>query len=275
MLDIDFLPPEYHQRRTQRHAKPWRHVIVVVTLLVVAALASAQRLQRNRVQTELAVVAPLYDKLLADQKRLSDLKTRLSAVRRNAALLTYLRHPWPRTRLLATLLDPLPDGVRLEQCVVAREAVPPPTEIGESARPRASSEQNDASKIAGAERDLNRLREEYDKTRTVIRFHGSADNAELLHAYIGQLTKKPLFVRAELESLETVGTGEKALVRFRGVVVVRPGYGQPGARASAEAPMPASDARADRTTFAPPHVTLAEHRPPDPAAPQPHRISAD
>lgn len=235
MLDIDFLPSEYHQRRTQRHAKPWRHVIVVATLLVVAGLASAQRSQRNRVQSELAAVAPLYDKLLADQKRLGELKTRLGVLRHDAALLAYLRHPWPRTRLLAVLLDPLPEGVRLEQCAVAREPLPTQPPAGDDARPRASSESKDTSKLAGAERDLNRLREEYDKTQTVIRFHGSADDAESLHAYIAQLTKKPLFVRAELESLETIGTGEKARVRFRGVVVVRPCYGQPGSRSLAEA----------------------------------------
>jgi len=235
MLDIDFLPPEYHQRRTQRHAKPWRHVIVVVALLVVAALASVQRVQRNRVQSELSVVVPLYDKLLADQKRLGELKTRLGGLRHDAALLAYLRHPWPKTRLLATLLDPLPEGVRLEQCTVARETPPPLPSPGDETRPRTSSEPKDLSKLAGAERDLHRLREEYDKTRTIIRFHGSADNAEVLHTYIGHLTKKPLFVRAELESLETVGTGETARARFRGVAVVRPCYGQPGARVSAEA----------------------------------------
>ncbi len=235
MLDIDFLPPEYHQRRTQRHAKPWRHVIVVVALLVVAALASAQRVQRNRVQSELAVVVPLYDKLLADQKRLGELKTRLNGLRHDAALLAYLQHPWPKTRILTALLDPLPAGVRLEQCTVTRETPPQQPAVGDETRPRTSSEPKDAAKLAGAERDLHRLREEYDKTRTVLRFHGSADNAELLHAYIGQLTKNRLFVRAELESLETVGTGEKALARFRGVVIVHPCYGQPGARVSAEA----------------------------------------
>lgn len=247
MLDIDFLPSEYHQRRTQRHAKPWRHVVVVATLLVVAGLASAQRSQRNRVQSELAAVTPLYEKLLADQKHLGELKARLGGLRHDAALLTYLRHPWPKTRLLATLLDPLPEGVRLEQCAVAREALPTQPPTGDDARPRASSEPKEASKLAGAERDLNRLREEYDKTQTVIRFHGSADDAEVLHAYIAQLTRKPLFVRAELESLETVGSGEKARVRFRGVVVVRLCYGQPGSRALAEA---AAAAPTERRTLA-------------------------
>lgn len=240
MLDIDFLPSEYHQRRTQRHAKPWRHVVVVTSLLIVAGLASTQRLQRNRVQTELAVFSPLYEKLLADQKNLGELKTRLDGLRHHAVLLTYLRHPWPKTRLLATLLDPLPEGIRLEQCAVARESMPIQASAGDEARPQNSSEPKDVSKLVGAERDLNRLRDEYGKTQTVIRFHGSADNAELLHDYIAQLTRKPLFARAELESLETTSSGEKARVRFRGVVVVRPGYGQPGARGLAEAPPSAS-----------------------------------
>ena len=233
MLQIDFLPQEYRQRHARRNVKPWRHIVVVAVLCAVAGLASVQRIQRQRVQRELTLVSPLYEQVIGQQKRLADVQTQLRRAKDEANVYAYLRHPWPKTQLLAAVLKSVPTEVRIEQLGIVREAIVTATPAGlPETRPRSNATPEDQTKLSPDERDLRRLRAEYDKLRTVIHLSGSTSDSASLHAYFAELGRLPLFAKAEIESLETTEIRGAATVRFRATVCVRNGYGQAGGPAA-------------------------------------------
>lgn len=228
MLQIDFLPQEYRQRQARHRVKPWRHIAVVVVLCIVAGLASLQRIERQRVRRELSFVTPIYEQVVGQQKRLTEMQAELRRAQNEADVYAYLKHPWPKTQLLAAVLKPAPGEVHIDQLNIVREAVATATPAGmPESRPR-NAGPDEQSKLSPTERDLRRLRGEYDKLRTVIRLSGSTSDSAGLHAYFAELNRLPLFAKAEVESLETIEVKGTTTVRFRAAIFVRAGYGQTG-----------------------------------------------
>jgi Tfp pilus assembly protein PilN len=228
MQNIDFLPQEYRQRRARRHGQSGRIVAIAGIGALIVAAAFGQRYQRRQADDEMATVAPVYDTAVAQQQQLDGLQSQLQTARAAAELYAYLRHPWPRTQLLAALLGPLPAEIGLDQVQIVREtapAVPVANVEGSPAGNRPNAE-TDLAKLLPAQRDLRQLRDELDKMRTVIHLSGTTSDTGQLHGYLHALGRSDLFAKAELDSLESAeGSGAS---RFRATLVVRPGYGQPG-----------------------------------------------
>ena len=121
MPDIDFLPPEYRQRVRQRQSQSWRIVVAAAMIGLVAAAAMTQHYRWRRVRADLADVTPAYVAAVTMQDRLAEVQKQLEQARACAELYTYLRHPWPRTQLLAAMVRPLPDEISLQQVQIVRE----------------------------------------------------------------------------------------------------------------------------------------------------------
>jgi Tfp pilus assembly protein PilN len=228
MQDIDFLPLEYRQQHARRRWQPWRVAVVAVFLALLVLAVLTQFRQRWKAEGDLAAILPLYDEAMRQKGRLAEIHSQLQAAKSQADLSTYLRHPWPRTQLLAAVLDPLPDAVVLRQFHVAHE-----TAIGQSAaaqRPGTDKKTDDekASKLPAAQRDLKRLREELDTSKTLVRIAGTAKASDVLHRYLADLAKSDLFSKVELRSIERTEGNAATALRFQATLIVRPGYGQPG-----------------------------------------------
>jgi Tfp pilus assembly protein PilN len=231
MLDIDFLPQEM-QRRQARRDSSLRPVLVGAAIIaIVGAAAIVQHRQTREARQALAAVEPFYEQAVAQQQQLVETKKQVEKLRHEAELYTYLKHPWPRTQLLAAVLLPLPAAVRLEQLQVVREAASPSGQPETRARGDRPSDEEQA-KLMPVQRDLRRLREEYDKTQAVVRLSGSTSDSAALHQYLAELGRNGLFVRAELDAIESLEVKGVPTARFRATLFVRPGYGQPGARAT-------------------------------------------
>jgi hypothetical protein len=229
MQDIDFLPVEYRQRDASRQVKPWRIVIVTVFVLLLSATAYLQFRQRRSVEKDLAVVESLYDQAEHENVREADSRAKLQAAQSDASLYTFLRHPWPRTQLLSAVTMPLPKELAISQIQIGSEAVTEaaPTEVHSRADRKAEEEK--AKKLPPSQRDLKRLHDEYDKMQTLVRIAGVATDAGALHRYLTALNRADLFLKAELRSIEGAeSTSGKSQLRFQAVLVVRPGFGQPG-----------------------------------------------
>jgi len=231
MQDIDFLPAEYFQRRARRQARPWRIAVVTLVAALAAGAAAGQYLQRQRLQAELDALLPAYQLATAQQQRLAQLQARLHSGQQTAELLAYLQHPWPRTQILRALVDGLPEQVVFEQLRIGRQK----RSVQQSAesRPSSAEQKEDLSKLPPAQRDLRALREECDTTEVYVRIVGAASDSAALYAWLATLGKHRLIARTELVSIEIAGQTDSKLMRFEAVVVLVPGYGQPGS------PMPA------------------------------------
>jgi Tfp pilus assembly protein PilN len=226
MPDIDFLPAEYRQKHARRRVQPWRVVVVAAFVGLVACAALAQRRQHLSAQSELAAVLPLYDASVSENSRLGVLQTQLLTARGDAELCAYLRHPWPVTQLLSAVVRDLPKEITLSQLHVGREVRL--NQPGTEPPPPVEKKDDKDKKLPRAQRDLNRLREECDKSQTVMRIAGTAGHSGALHRYLAALGGNDLFTKAELRSVESAGPKQDTALKFQIVLLVQPGYGQPG-----------------------------------------------
>ena len=121
MIDIDFLPIQYHQKNAYRHAKPWQIIVVTSFLGLVVLVTISQYVHRRFVERELANLTPAYDMALGQMQQLANVQTQLKQMEKEAELITYLHHPWPRSQLLSALLSRLPEEITLQQLQITRE----------------------------------------------------------------------------------------------------------------------------------------------------------
>jgi hypothetical protein len=229
MQDIDFLPIEYRQKYSRRQSQPWQIVVAVAIAGLVAAAAVAQQCHRYRVRKDEAAIAKAYETATIQQSRLAEAQKQAKAANSAAELYTYLKHPWPRTQLLAALVAPLPDSITLQQIQITREA--PPGSQARDARTPADRKADDEriKTLDPAGRDLATLSSRLDPLQTVVVLIGSATDAASLYKYIGELDATDIFDKADLDSFNNLDTAHGGgMLQFRAVLSVQPGYGQPG-----------------------------------------------
>jgi len=223
--DVDFLPAEYRQNddRRRRHAR--RVLVALGALAIIAALAWSQDRQSGRLAAELAAREPARAAAAQTEDALAELQSQLQLAQADADLLTYLRHPWPRTRILAAILRPLTDEITFEELSIHRELEAGRKFAERRFRATEESEQEPANGMPAAG-DLEELREEFDAGQTIVTVTGVTAESAALHQYLDALGQDALFVKSQLQSIEA-DADDPARIRFRATLVVRPGYGQP------------------------------------------------
>ena len=229
MQEIEFLPLEYREKHARRQSRPWQIFAAMAIVGLMAAAASVQYELRHELRSELAVVSPVHEAAVDQSHRLADAQSRLKLARGRAELYTYLRHPWPRTQLLAALVERLPNAITLQQIQVVREtAAARPT----SDRRSAAERKTDAERLKSlgpADRDLAEIAGKLNPMTTVVVLSGVTTDAIALHHYMGELDATDVFDKAELDCFNAVEAGQDGVaLQFRAVLNVLPGYGQSG-----------------------------------------------
>lgn len=227
MKNIDFLPNSYREQYDQRRATLSRVLLVVALALAVGLASYSQHRTRRQLMSKLEESQLLHKQAAANQAQLADLETKLHRMNAVANLVTYLRHPWPRTKIISALLEPLPPEITLDKIQLTRETDTPssanrnqPTAPAETAVPEANNE------TAAAREDLKQLRAEIDPGHTVVWISGTTQNNAVLHLYLVKLGHSPLLRDPQLKSVESSPT-EDTSIRFVASLRVKAGYGQP------------------------------------------------
>ena len=250
MIDIDFLPVQYHQKNAYRQAKPWQIIVVTSFLGLVALLTISQNVHRRFVERQLSDLTAAYEMALGQERQLADVKAQLKRTESEAELITYLRHPWPKSQLLSAVLSRLPEEITLQQLQITREAEN--SAAASERRPaKVVGNSGDQQKIISpAERDLQTLQSQSDGKRIVIILTGATADSGALHHYLDEMQSHSLFAKAELGSVTSVGESSGAAIQFHAKLVVKPGYGQAGSPIDEQkAPPPQSP---PKTTSTPP-----------------------
>jgi hypothetical protein len=106
---------------------------------------------------------------------------------------------------------------------------------GTQAEPRAAeppmdkkAEEEKLKTLTPAERDYAKLTARLDPLQTVVVLTGTSTDVPALHRYIGSLDATEFFDKAELDCFNSVDNKSDAVLQFRAVLAVQPGYGQPG-----------------------------------------------
>lgn len=213
---IDFLPEKYRNATDRRRTSYWRVVVIALFLGAFAATAIAFNWHERGVRREHAVVAAQYAAAQTRQREVEKQEARVAALRVYADLVTFQRHPWPRSRLVEELFATLPTSAVIERFRIASEKRPVGLG-GEGASGELKAERTAAADLA----DLRRAAELHD---IVIRLEGLTDDQSALHEYVQRLSRG-LFEVAEIESIEAVPSGETGRSRFIARIVVLPGWG--------------------------------------------------
>jgi hypothetical protein len=240
MKTIDFLPDIYRQREALRRARLWWCIVVVVFGGAIGASATAQGLLRSNLKRQLVLLEPQFISAQAQVRELTALQTQIVRASHEANLYTYLDHPWPRTQLLAEVVRPLPEVIRLTQVHVGEEEQ---ARNGQPAGPRnARPDDPKASQASDPELDLARLQDELDRRQATIELDGHTSDVARLHDYVADVNRSRLVAAAHIKSLEAAIPNQPGRTRFTLRLIVQPGHCQ-SSDAAAPAPLTASSAQ--------------------------------
>jgi Tfp pilus assembly protein PilN len=221
MKNIDFLPDSYRRQRSQRRAHLWEIGVVLLFAGIVGATAATQVMLRWQVASQLAATEQRFQGAMQTLSRHRELESQLAAASQTADLYVYLEHPWPRTRIVTTVLDQLPAGVVLTRLHVAPEGTP-------TAAPLDAKEEEARAKLSPAQRDLERLRRDADRRHTVVWLIGATDDPASVYELAHRLEQTRPFASVKLESVERDLDDVARRTTFKLKCVLAPGYGQPG-----------------------------------------------
>jgi hypothetical protein len=223
--DIDFLPKEYRQAGRQRKSTTLRVAVGIAFLAVILAAALYQQYLRRLANQQLAGLMPQYERAQQQMQHLAEVQKSLQGEEKQAELWTYLRHPWPRSQLLAILAESLPDAIQLEQVSVAREPLPVTEHNPAALAPKPG--ESELAKLSPTQRDLIVLRDQWDRTQIVVICVGVTDDTLALHQYLEQLSRDKLLMKVDVASMERLNGDTKGRIRFTARCVVRACYAQP------------------------------------------------
>jgi hypothetical protein len=242
MKNIDFLPEIYRQREIMRRARLWWGIVVVIFGSAIGVAASAQAWLKHTLVQQLDDLTPPYAAAQAQVKELSSLQVEINKAGHEASLYTFLESPWPRTQLLAELVQPLATTIRLTQIHLAEEDQ---ARSAIQAGPRnLKADEEAAAKATPSEKDLAKLQSETERRQTSIEIDGHTTDVQRLHRYVEDINRAPLIAAANIKSLEGAASNQQGQTRFTLRAIVRPGYCQRGTDSAANAASTAPAGRA-------------------------------
>ncbi len=201
---IDFLPAKYRQRGVNRRTYAWRFAVAVVFAGLFVVTAVLQQRHHQQVRTELAEIQANYDQSVAYNATFAKVQRDIQAHRHSAELLTFLRHPWPRTGVIAAVLAPLGDGIKLTDIQISHETsnrgIAPSATL-----PEATIAPTDKSSRRAS--DLKRLLSEHAGRQGFVMLTGDAVDATVLHEYLAHVGANPLISKIDLRSIEHARSG--------------------------------------------------------------------
>lgn len=198
MKPIDFLPDVYRQRAALRRARLWWGLVMLLFGAAIGASMATQSWLRAGLRAELESLEPQFRQTEAQVRELARLQTEFARRSVEAGLYTLLQNPWPRTQILAELVRPLPQHVRLVRLHIVEEE----QAAWASAGLRSGTSDDDLAKLSPAEQDLARMLREVGRRRTFVELEGQAGDVKPIHAYLAALSASPLVAQAQIKSLE-------------------------------------------------------------------------
>lgn len=244
--DVDFLPASYHDETVHRKLQSWRMAAIAILACLISLAALHQSRSRKELEGKLAWIVPHRVEAEAINTEYIQLQADLARMEARANLVTYLRHPWPCSQILAAVLRPLPDEIMLRELRIAPEVdgTQPIRRLAAGAAADAKAV-DQFKRLDPALQDLQNLHEELDARLVVVELVGVADDAAALHSYLGHLMQHPLIAKSELKSIERsrldAGSSE-----FRARCVLIANFGQPSCPLVEPAAKAAGDAEADQ-----------------------------
>lgn len=222
MKNIDFLPQRYRDNNVRRKAGVWRFVVVLCLGGTVAAASLGQFAYRGRVKRQVTEIQPLLAQAKASESELAQLRNELTRVSHTATLYAVVQTPWPRTQILAAIVEPLEEGITIVELHHSRRPRGTTATTSPASEFQLGPSEKKKETLSAVEQDLAHVREQLRNLQDMVHIHGETDDSTRLHAYLARLEAAPILERVELLEVDSVKTaGEPTRVRFTASVIVR------------------------------------------------------
>lgn len=222
MIHIDFLPESYRQLRESRRL-PLGHLVAAIAITAGVGLSAlAQTWQQAHLKAQLKAIDPAHQSAKNQLAQLAQLQTDVKQIRRDAALGVFLERPWPRSRVLAELVQCKDDSITLRSIQMSSQPVQPLAAPGRRAPARRpASAPQDPSSLDDLGQLQHKLRGHVDQ----VVLEGETADSAALYRYVHQLTElRQLFSKVELDLLETETASPGASFRIQ--AQLQPSFGQ-------------------------------------------------
>ncbi|MCK5270577.1 MAG: PilN domain-containing protein [Sedimentisphaerales bacterium] len=209
--NIDFLPEDYLEKKSQRRTNV---VCLFLFLLVVAGVGGAflfTERQQSRLKQKVAEVNQKMVRAGEVLKQLDDLEKKKKEMMEKAAISAMLMEPVPRSLLLATITNDLPDSVSLIDYKMICKVLKDKSKNTRSRNKKARKKKTEAAKPAAP-----------PKTETTIEFTGLAPTDLEVAKLIANLNKSPLFSQVNLKLSEEHKFANEVMRRFQLRVILDP-----------------------------------------------------
>ncbi len=227
MHNIDFLPAQYREVKAQRRTQLWRVIVVAMGLGCLVSGAAYDQFQRGLLESQLVAARARVTSSQLLEQRICVFESDLYTAQDEAELHAYLEHPWPRSRVIAAVVKPLPEDIYLERLVVTYRPAPRAVSRRDAVRPTQPQTTDENAPRRPAREDLKQLQELYDEQDFVITISGLVEDETSLHNYLARLESSEWFTATELVDIQRDERDGRNFSEFRVDLTVRQGYGQP------------------------------------------------
>lgn len=113
MLNINFVPDDYVQKRESMRANVMYLILFLVVMIGLGGTFMVLKVRQRAIASQSAVVAIKMEKAKKDIAQMEDLQAKRKQMMKAALMTAELIEPTPRTVVLAELTNTLPSGVSL------------------------------------------------------------------------------------------------------------------------------------------------------------------
>ncbi len=198
MLNINFVPDDYVQNSESRRTNVIYLVLLLVTMTALGASFTAIRMRYRSIMAQELLVNMKMSQIQESIQQFEELQAKRKAMIQTALMTAELLEPVPRSVLLASLTNNLPDGASLLKIKLLQKE-PPKAAASKGSGSAAGASQNKTSASNDGESPEKRL-------ETLVDIEGIAPSDLQVAVYIEKLTASTLFDNVSLvESKEYKG----------------------------------------------------------------------
>ncbi|RCS42094.1 hypothetical protein DTL42_19895 [Bremerella cremea] len=220
MNEIEFLPKRFREKQRRSTIKAPRLLIfsLLISLLAIVSLVELARLYQVRSQLANLKVQHKRIDLLAQQ--VEQTRAEVAQKRHYARLQTFLEYPYPRSQILAVLLNPLPGDITIKRIELTHSQV-----VGNSTRQKSEKGNGQVPPGDPMQIDLAQLIDENKTRQCTVELEGTTDNTSLLYTFLATLHESKLIESAKIESIDPqLDSDGREFSNFTAHVQIRRGH---------------------------------------------------
>lgn len=208
MLNINFVPDDYVQKRESMRANVMYLILFLVVMIGLGGTFMVLKVRQRAIANQSAVVSIKMEKAKKDIAQLEDLQAKRKQMMKAALMTAELIEPTPRTVVLAELTNTLPSGVSLRNVKLLEK------EVTAATAPAPKSNSYEQAK-ASADKASGAAASPKPTVETNIELEGLAPSDIQVAGYIAQLNNSILLDNVSLVLSKEFVRDEVAFREFK------------------------------------------------------------